>query len=248
MIRLIDVTAGYKGFEVIKNINISFEEGSITSIIGKNGSGKSTLIKTASKLLKPFSGDVLLDGRSVFDIPYKELAKEVSFLPQMRNVPDITVYNFVMHGRFPYLGFARIPRHEDMEIVEGALKALGIDGFRSKYLSELSGGECQKVYIAMVLAQYTNYIFLDEPATYLDIGHQLEMLEIIKGLKKMGKAVIMVVHDLISALEYSDKVCLIDEGEVVAFDTPEAVYKSGEIERVFNVKIGQGMVLCSGEV
>ncbi|NLM43561.1 MAG: ABC transporter ATP-binding protein, partial [Clostridiales bacterium] len=229
MIRMKDVTAGYKGIEVIKNINIYFEKGTITSIIGKNGCGKSTLLKTASKLLEPFSGDVTLNGESIYNLHGKKIAKEISFLPQMRNVPSISVYNLVMHGRFPYLGFSRIPQYKDKAMVENALEKLGINEYRNENLSELSGGERQKVYIAMVLAQDTDYIFLDEPTTYLDINHQLEILDIIKELKNMGKAVIMVIHDLNCALTYSDKICPIDRGEVVIFDTSREVYNSGEI-------------------
>ncbi|GFN36635.1 ABC transporter ATP-binding protein [Tepidimicrobium xylanilyticum] len=236
MIKLKDITAGYNGIEVIKNINISFEKGSITSIIGKNGCGKTTLLKTASKLLKPFSGDIILNGESIYNIPEKKLARKVSFLPQMRNAPNISVYNLVMHGRFPYLGFPRIPQAEDRAMVERAMKKLGIKKYKDKKLRELSGGERQKVYIGMVLAQDTDYIFLDEPTTYLDINHQLEILDIIKELKRMGKAVIMVIHDLNSALSISDKVCLMDRGEIVIFDSPKAVYSSKEIERVFQVK------------
>jgi len=236
MIRLKDITAGYKGIEIIKNINVFFEKGSITGIIGKNGCGKSTLIKTASGLIKPFSGDIMLDGESIYNIPEKKLAREISFLPQIRNAPNITVYNLVLHGRFPYLGFPRIPQDKDKAIVENVLEKLGIKKYRDKNLMELSGGERQKVYIAMVLAQDTDYIFLDEPTTYLDINHQLEILDIIKELKNMGRAVIVVIHDLNSALTHCDKVCLLDRGQVVIFDTPEVVYNSREIERVFRVK------------
>ncbi len=236
MIRLKDITAGYRGTEIIKNIDISFEKGSITSIIGKNGCGKTTLIKTASRLLKPFSGDIILDGESIYNIPDKKLARKISFLPQIRNVPNISVYNLVMHGRFPYLGFPRIPQDEDKAIVENVLEKLDLKKYRNKNVKELSGGERQKVYLAMVLAQDTYYIFLDEPTTYLDINHQLEILDIIKELKNMGRAVIMAIHDLNSALTYCDKVCLLDKGEIVIFDTPEAVYNSREIERVFRVK------------
>jgi iron complex transport system ATP-binding protein len=248
MIRLKGIIAGYKGIEVIKNINISFEKGSITGIIGKNGCGKSTLLKTASGLLKPFSGDVTLNGESICNMPGKELAREMSFLPQMRNVPAISVYNLVMHGRFPYLGFSRIPQHEDKAIVEYALEKLGIERYRDKYLNELSGGERQKVYIAMVLAQDTEYIFLDEPTTFLDINHQLEILDIVNELKKMGKAVIMAIHDLNSALTCSDKICLMDRGQVVIFDTPGKVYNSGEIERVFHVKCDEVIMEEEGQM
>lgn len=235
MIRLKNITAGYKGINVIKNIDISFEDGSITSIIGKNGCGKTTLLKTASNLLKPFSGDVMLNKESIYNRSDKELAREISFLPQVRSVPNISAYNLVMHGRFPYLGFTRIPQSEDQIIVESAMKKLGIEKHRNKNIRELSGGERQKIYIAMVLAQDTDYIFLDEPTTYLDINHQLEILDIIKELKAMGKTVVMVIHDLNSALTYSDRICLMDSGEIAIHDTPKAVYNSREIERVFHV-------------
>ena len=134
------------------------------------------------------------------------------------------------------MGFPRIPRDEDKAKVEHALEKLEVKRFRDKNVAELSGGQRQKVYIAMILAQDTEYIFLDEPTTFLDINHHLEILEIIKELKNMGKAVIMVLHDLNSALSYSDKICIMDRGELVAYGSPQAVYSSGEIERIFNVK------------
>jgi ABC-type cobalamin/Fe3+-siderophores transport system ATPase subunit len=242
MIKLNNITAGYNKVEIIKNINISFEEGSITSIAGKNGCGKTTLLKTASNLLKPFGGEVTISGRDISSIPNKELAKKVSFLPQLRTVPNITVYNLVMHGRYPYLGFSRTPQKKDKEIVERAIEKMGLNEYIYKNIQELSGGQRQKVYIAMVLAQDTDIIFLDEPTTYLDINHQLEILEIIKNLKKMGKTIVMVLHDLSSALSYSDKICLMENGEVAIYDTPQAVFESKEIDRIFKVSSEQVLV------
>ncbi|NMA65426.1 MAG: ABC transporter ATP-binding protein [Clostridiaceae bacterium] len=180
MIKLSNISAGYNKIEIIKNINISLEEGSITSIIGKNGCGKTTLLKTASNLLKPFSGQITVNGKDISTIPNKELAKKLSFLPQLRAVPNITVYNLVMHGRYPYLGFSRTPQKEDKIIVEKAIESMNLGEYINKNIQELSGGQRQKVYIAMILAQNTDIIFLDEPTTYLDINHQLEILEIIK--------------------------------------------------------------------
>ena len=160
-------------------------------------------------------------------------------LPQLRAVPNITVYNLVMHGRYPYLGFSRTPQKEDKVIVEKAISKMGIEKYINKNIQELSGGQRQKVYIAMVLAQNTDIIFLDEPTTYLDINHQLEILEIIKKLKQMGKTIVMVLHDLSSALSYSDKICLMEDGEIAIYDTPQAVFESREIDRVFNILSSQ---------
>jgi len=235
MIKLNNITAGYNKVEIIKNINIDFKDGSITSIIGKNGCGKTTLLKTASNLLKPFRGEITIMGKDISDIPGKELAKNVSFLPQNRTVPNMTVYNLVMHGRYPYLGFSRTPLKKDREIVKKAIELMGLYKYVNKNIHELSGGQRQKVYIAMVLAQDTDIIFLDEPTTYLDINHQLEILEEIKKLKKMGKTIVMVLHDLNSALSCSDRICLMDNGEIVIYDTPQAVFESREIDRVFRV-------------
>jgi ABC-type cobalamin/Fe3+-siderophores transport system ATPase subunit len=235
MIKLHNITAGYNRVEIIKNINMDFEEGSITSIIGKNGCGKTTLLRTASNLLKPFRGEITIGGQDISRIPNKELAKKVSFLPQFRTVPNITVHNLVMHGRYPYLGFSRTPQRRDKEIVKKAIEHMSLDNLINKNVHELSGGQRQKVYLAMILAQDTDIIFLDEPTTYLDINHQLEILEVIKNLKHMGKTIIMVLHDLNSALSCSDRICLMDRGEIVIHDTPQAVFESREIDRIFKI-------------
>jgi ABC-type cobalamin/Fe3+-siderophores transport system ATPase subunit len=239
MIKLNNITSGYNKVKIIKNINIAFEEGSITSIVGKNGCGKTTLLKTAANLLKPFSGEITIMSEDILSIPNKELAKKVSFLPQLRTVPNITVYNLVMHGRYPYLGFSRTPQKKDKEIVEKAIENMHLKDYTNKNILELSGGQRQKVYIAMVLAQDTDIIFLDEPTTYLDINHQLEILEMVKKLKKMGKAVVMVLHDLSSALSYSDKICLMEKGQIAIYDTPQVVFNSKEIDRIFKVSSEQ---------
>ncbi|MDD3613882.1 MAG: ABC transporter ATP-binding protein [Caldicoprobacterales bacterium] len=235
MIKLEDISSGYNKITIIKDINISFNQGTITSIIGKNGCGKTTLLRTASNLLKPFSGKISVADKPITDYSDKELARKVSFLPQLRSVPNITVYNLVMHGRYPYLGFSRTPQKHDKEIVDRAIEEMNLASYVNKNIQELSGGQRQKVYIAMVLAQNSDIIFLDEPTTYLDINHQLEILQIVKRLKQMGKTIIMVLHDLSNALSYSDNICLMEKGQIAIYDSPEGVYKSGKIEEIFNV-------------
>ncbi len=242
MIKLDNITAGYNKVEVIKNINIAFEEGSVTSIIGKNGCGKTTLLRTASNMIKPFRGEITIGGKDISDIPNKELARKISFLPQIRTVPNITVYHLVMHGRYPYLGFSRTPQKKDREIVEKAIEDIKLNEYIYKNIRELSGGERQKVYLAMVLAQDTDIVFLDEPTTYLDMNHQLEILEIVKKLKMLGKTIVMVLHDLNNALSYSDQVCLMENGEIVIYDTPHVVFDSKEINRIFSVNSQQALV------
>lgn len=192
-------------------------------------------MKIASRQIKPYSGDVLLNGENIFNLASKEVAKHISYLPQNRDVPSIKAYDLVMHGRFPYLGFTRIPTLDDKKIVDDAINRLEITEYKDKNIKELSGGERQKVYLAMTLAQDTDIIFLDEPTTYLDINYQLEILDIVKELKRMGKTIIMVIHDLNSALTYSDKVCLMDKGQILIYDTPNNVYQSRLIEKVFKI-------------
>lgn len=240
MISLKNVTAGYNGREIIKSLDISFDKGTITTIIGKNGCGKTTLLKTSSNLLKTMSGEVLLDvhGKNLDLSTMKnpDIARYISYLPQNKEVPNITVYNLVMHGRFPYLNFSRIPQKNDKRIVEESIELMGLEQYKNCNLQELSGGQRQKSFIAMVLAQNTHIIFLDEPTTYLDINHQLEIIETVKELKILGKTVVMVLHDLNLAFSCSDKICLMDNGHIAAHDVPEAVIKSGKINEVFNIR------------
>ncbi|NLA83269.1 MAG: ABC transporter ATP-binding protein [Clostridiales bacterium] len=235
MVSLQNVSSGYNGQEIIKDASISFEKGTITTIIGKNGSGKTTLLRTASGLLKALSGKVLLNGRNIKEHSSNEIARQISFLPQTRITPEISVYNLVMHGRFPYMGFTRISQEKDKKAVEDALAKMGLAEYRDRNIQTLSGGERQKAYLAMVLAQDTDIIFLDEAITYLDINHQFEILNIILQLKKMGKTLVMVLHDLNSALTYSDRICLMDKGRIILYASSEKIVESRELERVFHV-------------
>lgn len=237
MIELKNLYAGYSKKDVLKNINMRFEKGEIVSIIGPNGSGKSTLIQCCAGLLKPTSGDIFIDGKPILEYKEKSLARTVSYLPQINPVSSITVRSLVMHGRFPYLGYPRRYSDEDRNIAEKAIAAAGIEDIADKSLSELSGGQQQKAHIAMRLAQNTDYIFFDEPTTYLDIKYQLEFAGLAKRLRDGGKAVVAVLHDINAAFTNSDKIAVIDDGELVFFGTPTAAAKSGAVEKVFGVRL-----------
>lgn len=237
MIELKNMCAGYGKKDILKNINMRFEKGEIVSVIGPNGSGKSTLMQCCAGILKPTAGEIIINGKNISEYNGKHLAQTVSYLPQINIVSAITVRSLVMHGRFPYLGYPRQYSDEDREIAEKAIAAAGISDIADKPLSELSGGQQQKAHIAMRLAQDTEYNFFDEPITYLDIKYQIEFAGLMKSLRNSGKTVIAVLHDINMAFTHSDKIAVIDNGELIFFGIPENAAKSGSIENVFGVKL-----------
>ncbi len=246
MLEALNITGGYFKEPKIHNVSLGFSEGEITTIIGPNGCGKSTFIKITAGLLEPFCGKVLLKGRELSTIKRCDVAKEISYLPQSRNTYNITVEKMVLHGRFPYLGYPRRYTKKDYEIAREAMKASNIFHLAHKNLSRISGGERQKAYIAMVIAQDTEIVFLDEPTTYLDISHQLEIMNMAKLLKERGKTVIMVLHDLNLALKNSDKIALMNKGEMIISGKPEDVYESGRINEAFGVSISKEETKTAG--
>lgn len=235
MMEFCNVSVGYGRREVLKNISLRFENGKISAVIGPNGCGKSTLLKGASGLLPPLRGRILLDGTDIHTLRRNEFAKKVSLLPQTRPLGAVTVQSMVMHGRFPYLGFPRSPAPEDEKIVLEAMRQTGVLDLRDRNLEELSGGERQKVYLAMLIAQDADVVLLDEPTTYLDIRYQFEVLSFLKKLRGDHKAVVAVMHDLTQAFSISDRMCLMEGGSVAAWGTPEEIYESREADRVFSV-------------
>lgn len=237
MIKVCDVSAGYLGNDVLKHIDVQFNKGEITTIIGPNGSGKSTLIKVISRILNPASGNVYLDNKNINQISINEYAKLVSLLPQTRNIPTIDVETLVYYGRFPHTGAFGYKSKSDKEHVECALEMAGIKDLRYKNLMDMSGGERQKAFIAMTLAQDTDIILLDEPTTFLDISYQLEIMEILKRLNSNGKTIIMVLHDLQQAINYSTRICVLNRGQVVETSTPMELIEKGVLDRVFNVRV-----------
>ena len=236
MLEIRDLSAGYPGHPVLSGISLTIPEGTVTVIVGPNGCGKSTLLKALTGIL-PAAGSVRLDGQELLGLSSRELAKKVAFLPQNRPVPQITAKNLVLHGRFPYLSYPRRYRQEDHAAAEAAMEAMGIAELAQRSLSTLSGGQRQKVYIAMALAQDTPVILLDEPNTFLDISHQLQLMEQAKRLAAAGKTVVLVLHDLCMALDRGDLLAVLSEGRCLFRGSPEETFLSGSLSRAFGVQI-----------
>ena len=237
MLEIRNISAGYGGREVLHGVSFQAEKGQITAILGPNGCGKSTLLKTVCAIHTQRTGQVLLEGQDLLTMQPNEGARQVAYLAQNRQIPEITVERLVLHGRFPYLSYPRRYREEDRRMVHKVMEQLQILDLAQIPLSQLSGGQRQKAYIAMALAQDTDVIALDEPTTYLDISYQLQFLQQARVLADSGKHILMVVHDVCLALEKADRVVLLQEGAVTAEGTPEEVYASGMLERVFGVKL-----------
>lgn len=236
MLELRNISGGYRKTDVISNLSISFQDSEITSVIGVNGCGKTTLLMLCAGLLPLSSGTVLLDGENIAQLSRKELARRLSYLPQSWSSCDMTVRSFVSHGRFPYLGFPRRYSSEDIAIIGDAMELAGVSDFAEKRISELSGGQRQRVRIAMLLAQNTEAILLDEPLSFLDISHKLELMELITRLKELGKTIVIVMHELDLALKYSDTVAVMTMGSIAAADTPKIISESPVFTAALGVK------------
>lgn len=237
MLEAKNITAGYGKQNVIENATVAFEKGKFTSIIGVNGSGKSTLLKAMLGILPVTHGEAIIDGKPINTLKRNEIAKKLAYLAQGHIVPDMTVGQMVLHGRFPYLSYPCRYTAKDREIALSAMKKVHIEEFADKRLSSLSGGMRQCAYIAMALAQGTDYILLDEPTTYLDISHQLELMQILRGLADEGKGIIAVMHDLPMAFDFSDEIAIVNEKRIILKDTPHKLSSLSAIAEIFGVKI-----------
>lgn len=239
MIELKGLSGGYPNFEAVHEVSLSFPDGQITAVIGPNGCGKSTLLHLCCGQLHPKRGEILADGEPLSALSRTDIARKIALLPQSRAIPDITVGALVLHGRFPWLGYPRIYREEDRAAAENAMARVGIAEKSRELLNRLSGGERQKAYLAMLLAQSTGNLLLDEPTTYLDVSRQLQLLTLLTELKREGKCVAAVLHDLGMALEIADRVAVMKSGRLLKVGTPEQVILSGAIEDAFGVRIGR---------
>jgi len=237
MLELKGVSSGYDHRNALFDISLRFEPGKIHSIVGKNGCGKSTLLKTCAGLLDANAGSVILHERDIKAYAPMERACRISYLPQSRNAPAISVERLVEHGRYPRLASPRRLNEQDRSMVEASLQRMQLAHLRRKNINELSGGEQQRVYIAMLLAQDTPVLLLDEPITYLDVEYQLAFLDLMQELKREGKCIIMVLHDLSLALKNSDTIIAMESGRIVQSASPEAMLSQGTLEKIFRVKI-----------
>nr|WP_304971880.1 ABC transporter ATP-binding protein [uncultured Acetatifactor sp.] len=238
MVEMEDVRAGYGKAEILRGVDFRAESGEITTIIGTNGSGKSTLLRTLLGFLPMRSGDIRIDGISIKDISRTELARRIAYLPQGKNVPDISAGRMVLHGRFPYLTYPRKYREADVRIARQAMEQMGVAELSEQHMSRLSGGMRQKVYIAMALAGQAPVIVMDEPTTYLDIGQQVKFAETVRQLSKEGKTVVLVLHDILLALKISARIAALGEGKVIWSGTPGEMLEQNVSQRLYGVAVG----------
>lgn len=223
--------------EIVHNLSLEIPEGKVTAIIGPNGCGKSTTLKALSRIL-PYKGSVTFKGSEMSALSQREFAKSLAILTQSPQAPsDLTVNDLVEMGRFPHRGFLGRGGKDDKEHVEWALAQTGVTAMRNRLLNTLSGGERQRAWIAMALAQRPEVLLLDEPTTYLDICHQLEIMQLIGRLnQELGLTVVMVVHDLNHAIMYADHVVVVKAGQLVTSGAPREIITADLLAEVFKVK------------
>jgi iron complex transport system ATP-binding protein len=237
MIELCSVSVGYGQNTVLQEASASFDAGRLTSVIGVNGCGKSTLLKAMLGILPLTGGEIRLDGADIRTMQRNEIAKRIAYLSQGKNPPDMTVGQMVLCGRFPYLSYPRRYRESDRAVAREAMERVGILHLADQPLSALSGGMRQIAYIAMALAQETDYILLDEPTTYLDIAHQLELMRLLKTLSESGKGIVAVMHDLPLAFDFSDGIAVLQGGTVAAQAAPSVLCELPLIREIFGVRV-----------
>ncbi|EIJ80644.1 YusV [Bacillus methanolicus PB1] len=231
------LTLSYGETIVINELDLKIPRGEITVFIGGNGCGKSTLLRSIARLLKPKSGAVLLEGEAILKLSTKEVAKRMAILPQSPSAPEgLTVLQLVKQGRYPYQSWLKQWTIEDETKVRSALKATGLEHLKDRTVDSLSGGQRQRAWIAMTLAQDTDIILLDEPTTYLDMAHQIEILDLLFELNETEKrTIVMVLHDLNLACRYAHNIVAIKDQKIYAQGKPESVINCSLVKNVFGM-------------
>lgn len=232
-----NMNLSYESDKIFSSLDVTIPDNKFTVIIGPNGCGKSTLLRMLCRLQKPNSGRVELDGEEIYSIHPKSLAKQIGLLPQRVTAPDgIRVKDLVSRGRYPYQKLFQQWSDEDELAVCEAMQLTDIEHLAERLIDELSGGQRQRVWIAMVLAQQTPILFLDEPTTYLDIAHQIDLLELCRDLNRRKKfTIVAVLHELNQAFRYADHILLMSEGNIAAQGAPQDIISSEIIKQVFNL-------------
>ncbi|MFE3001465.1 ABC transporter ATP-binding protein [Nocardia sp. NPDC059246] len=233
-----NITLGYGERVIVDGLSVQIEPGLITTVIGPNGCGKSTLLRSLSRLLRPRSGRVLLDGKAISTMKTKDIARIVGMLPQTPVAPEgLTVADLVARGRHPHQSWLRQWSADDEAEVTAALVQTGIAELAGRTLDELSGGQRQRAWISMALAQGTDVLLLDEPTTYLDLAHSLEVLDLVDRLHDdLGRTVVMVLHDLNLAIRYSDRLIVMHAGRIVAQGVPADIIDAELLRAVFGLR------------
>lgn len=232
-----DVRLGYGDRDIVPSLTVAIPPGRITVIVGPNACGKSTLLRAMARLLPPTSGAVLLDGRSIQEVPTKEVAAVLGILPQSPSAPEgITVADLVGRGRYPHQGWFRRWSGEDDAAVAQALRSTDVLELADRPVDELSGGQRQRVWIAMALAQRTDILLLDEPTTYLDVSHQLDVLDLLTDLnREHGVTMVAVLHELNMACRYADHLIAMREGRIIAQGAPTEIVTEELVTEVFGM-------------
>ena len=230
------LTLRYEQRTISSDLSLDIPDGSFTVIVGPNACGKSTLLRALSRLLVPVAGLVWLDQRPIDEFPGREVARRLGLLPQSANAPDgISVADLVARGRYPHQSFLRQWSKADEQAVNEAMAATGVAELTERSLHELSGGQRQRVWIAMVLAQQTPILLLDEPTTWLDIAHQIELLDLLADLNRQGRTIVAVLHDLNQACRYATHLVAMKDGAIVASGAPAQVFTEALVEQVFGL-------------
>ncbi|MFD5600621.1 ABC transporter ATP-binding protein [Leucobacter sp. NPDC058333] len=231
------VTLAYDRRVISKDLSLEIPDQSFTVIVGPNACGKSTLLRALARLLTPAAGSVVLDGKAISSYRAKEAARVIGLLPQSSIAPEgITVSDLVARGRYPHQGFIRQWSTDDFEAVEQAMRATNVEDLRSRLVDELSGGQRQRVWAAMALAQHTPILLLDEPTTFLDIAHQIELLDLFADLHASGNTLVAVLHDLNHAARYATHLVAMRDGEIVAAGPPREIVTVDLVHDVFGLK------------
>lgn len=231
------VTVGYGGRTVIDDLDVAIPPGVITTIIGPNGCGKSTLLRTLTRLLKPAKGSVVLDGEDIGRLRTRDVAKKLGLLPQAPVAPEgLTVADLVARGRHPHQSWLRQWSSDDADVVERALAMTGVSELADRPVDSLSGGQRQRVWISMTLAQGTDLLLLDEPTTYLDLAHAIDVLDLVDDLHETGCTVVMVLHDLNLAARYSDNLVVMRDGSILEQGHPRDVITPELLHRAFGLR------------